>query len=137
MATAHPGRTWCLVVSAALLLGSSGTVLARPQSAGVTNAGQTVAVERDGDFVRVRTPGQQVDATDDGWRKRVGVTRDGSDDALVELGAREEEGSIRLALGGDVLFDFDSAALRPEARGTTERHNVDQSERDCRQRHRR
>lgn len=121
MATARPGRTWCLVVSAALLLGSSGTVLARPQSAGVTNAGQTVAVERDGDFVRVRTPGQQVDATDDGWRKRVGVTRDGSDDVLVELGAREEEGSIRLALGGDVLFDFDSAALRPEARGTLAR----------------
>jgi outer membrane protein OmpA-like peptidoglycan-associated protein len=108
---------WRLAVTAALLLGLPGGVDAQNQSVNVTTAGQAIAVDRVGDFVRVRTPGQQVDVSGD-WRKRVTVNRDGGDRLLVELGAREAEGSIRLALGGDILFDTNSSAVRPVAADT-------------------
>src|SRR5690606_29271151 len=75
---------------------------------------QAVTGDRDGDFVRVRTPGQKVDGSGD-WRRRVTVSRDASDALLVELGAHEADGAIRVALSGDVLFDFDSAVVRPAA----------------------
>jgi outer membrane protein OmpA-like peptidoglycan-associated protein len=84
------------------------------QSVATTAAGQTIAVDRVGDFVRVRTPGQQV-AVESDWRKRVTVNRDGGDRLLVDLGARESDGAILLAVGGDILFDTDSSAIRPAA----------------------
>ncbi len=114
MTNGHTKQVWWIAATAVVVLGVQGGAGARAQSVGVTTAGQTVAVERDGDFVRVRTPGQQV-TVDDGWRRRVTVNRGSSDDLLVELGAREAGGSIRMALSGDVLFDFDSTAIRPGA----------------------
>ncbi len=44
----------------------------------------------------------------------VGVTR-GIDSTLKDLGARVVGREIRIALSADVLFDFDSYALRPAA----------------------
>lgn len=44
----------------------------------------------------------------------VGITR-GIDGLLRDLGARVVGNEIRISLSADVLFDFDSAALRPEA----------------------
>jgi outer membrane protein OmpA-like peptidoglycan-associated protein len=89
-------------------------IAADGQSVATTAAGQTIAVDREGDFVRVRTPGQQVDVESD-WRKRVTVNRDGGDRLLVDLGARESDGAILLAVGGDILFDTASSAIRPAA----------------------
>ena len=114
MVTAHTGRAWGIAATAAALLWLPGNIDARGQSVGVTTAGQAIAVDRDGDFVRVRTPGQQVDVSGD-WRKRVTVSRGDSDQLLVELGAREADGTIRVALSGDILFDFNSRAIRPAA----------------------
>jgi outer membrane protein OmpA-like peptidoglycan-associated protein len=118
MATGYTGRSWALAAAMTTVIGLSVGAAAAPQSAGVTNAGQTIAVDRDGDFVRVRTPGQQVDASNDGWRKKVTVTRGDSDALLTELGAREADGAIRVALSGDILFDFNSSAIRPAASET-------------------
>ncbi len=110
-----PTRSWGLAATMAALLWLPGTADAQRQAVGVTTAGQAIAVERDGDFVRVRTPGQQVEASGDDWRKRVSVSRGASDALLVELGAREADGTIRVALSGDILFDFNSTAIRPAA----------------------
>jgi len=44
----------------------------------------------------------------------VGVER-GVEGALADLGAKVSEHEIRIALSGDVLFDFDKAELRPDA----------------------
>lgn len=114
MRTGHTGRAWGIAAATAVLLWLSGNAEARGQSVGVAPAGQTIAVDRDGDFVRVRTPGQQVDVSGD-WRKRVTVTRGDSDALLVELDAHEADGSIRVALSGDILFDFNSSTVRPAA----------------------
>ena len=110
-------RLWWMAATMVALLGWQGNVSAQSQSAGVTTAGQTIAVDREGDFVRVRTPGQQVDASGD-WRRRVTVSRGVSDRLLVELGARETDGTLRVALAGDILFDVDSTAVRPAAGDT-------------------
>jgi outer membrane protein OmpA-like peptidoglycan-associated protein len=114
MANGHTGCGWWIAATTAVLLGFQGGVGAQNQSVNVTTAGQAIAVDRVGDFVRVRTPGQQVDVSSD-WRKRVTVSREGGDRLLVELGAREADGSIRMALGGDVLFDTNSTTVRPAA----------------------
>lgn len=117
MANEYTRRGWWIAATTAVLLGFQGGVEAQNQSVNVTTAGQAIAVDRVGDFVRVRTPGQQVDASGD-WRKRVTVSRDGGDKLLVELGAREADGSIRMALGGDILFDTNSTIVRPAAGDT-------------------
>jgi outer membrane protein OmpA-like peptidoglycan-associated protein len=114
MANGHTQRAWWIAATAVALLTLQVNIDARNQSAGAPPAGQAITVDRVGDFVRVRTPGQQVEVSGD-WRKRVTVNRGGSDRLLVELGARETDGSIRVALGGDILFDLNSTAVRPAA----------------------
>jgi outer membrane protein OmpA-like peptidoglycan-associated protein len=42
------------------------------------------------------------------------------EDRLEALGARETDTEIKLLLSGAILFDFDSAALRPDAQGVLE-----------------
>lgn len=115
MRSTDSGRTWWPAMAAVVAVAWLPVAIdAQRQSVGVTTAGQAITVDRDGDFVRVRTPGQQVDVAGD-WRQRVTVSRDASDALLVELGAHEADGAIRVALSGDVLFDFDSAVVRPAA----------------------
>lgn len=72
--------------------------------------GEEVVVQ--GDDLRIRAGGLEV--TGD-WRSggRYGAAE--TERVLVELGARDEDGLIRVALAGDVLFDFDSSAIRPDA----------------------
>lgn len=113
MADLRMSRAWWLVGAMMPFLASPG-LAAGDQSVATAAAGQAIAVDRVGDFVRVRTPGQQVDVAGD-WRKRVTVNRDGGDRLLVDLGARESDGAILLAVGGDILFDTNSSAIRPAA----------------------
>lgn len=65
--------------------------------------------------VRVESP-QGVVEVSPNWRS-AGTHYRSADTAriLVELGAVEEGDAVRLALGGDVLFDFGSAAIRADA----------------------
>ena len=81
----------------------------------VTRDGQTVRVQRDGDYVRVRTPGRDVQVQGD-WRSREGryAGRDAGE-RIVERGAEPDGEVVRVALSGDILFDFDSAAIRSDA----------------------
>ncbi|MEE8277417.1 MAG: hypothetical protein V3R89_01675 [Thermoanaerobaculia bacterium] len=48
------------------------------------------------------------------WR-RVAIRYGDTEELLVELNATTEEGQIRVDLTGDLLFDFDSTAIRPDA----------------------
>ena len=50
----------------------------------------------------------------------VGITR-GIDALLKDLGAKVTDREIRIEMPADILFDFDSAALRPEAFPTLEK----------------
>ena len=77
----------------------------------VTTAGEEVIV--DGDDYRIRAGGLEVSGD---WRGA--GTRYGSADTdrvLVELGATRQGDLIQLALSGDILFDFDSTAIQPDA----------------------
>ena len=47
----------------------------------------------------------------------VGITR-GIDALLKDLGAKVTDREVRIEMPADILFDFDSATLRPEARET-------------------
>lgn len=78
----------------------------------------TVAV--DDEWVGVRSKDGAADvqvARADDWRDRTGSIRIESDTAqvLVDLGATKQEGTLEMDLAGDVLFDFDSVQIRPEA----------------------
>ena len=56
---------------------------------------------------------------DGDWRRRGSiVVADGDDTVLVELGAVTAGDRIRVDLSGDVIFDFDSAALTPAAQAS-------------------
>jgi outer membrane protein OmpA-like peptidoglycan-associated protein len=50
----------------------------------------------------------------------VGITR-GVEGALADLGAKVTEQEIKIALSGDILFDFDKDTLRPDAFPTLEK----------------
>ena len=69
----------------------------------------------DGDQVRIESGGTVTEVSGD-WRSAgtVYVTGD-TERILVELGAGTVEDRIQLNLAGDILFDFDSAAIRPDA----------------------
>jgi len=67
----------------------------------------------DGDYVRIGTGGSVVEVDGD-WRTAVRTNYDTSR-VLVELGAVEIESGWQLNLAGDVLFDFNSAAVRADA----------------------
>ncbi len=78
----------------------------------VENDNETVVV--DGAYVSIR-PGSTTDVSGD-WRATSGsYSAADTSRILVELGATESSGNIELNLAGDVLFDFDSTDIRPEA----------------------
>ena len=112
-------RVCSLAALAAVLCWAPVVVQAQDAPTSITVGGRAISVERDGDFVRVRTPGQEVEASGD-WRNRqVTLTRGADTESLLnELGANRSEDAIRVAVSGDVLFDFDSAEIRSDARDT-------------------
>ena len=68
----------------------------------------------DGDFVRLHAGGSTVDVQGS-WRESTGFADSDTDRLLVELGARSEAGQTQLDLSGDILFDFNSTAIRTDA----------------------
>lgn len=91
---------------------------AQSESVRVTRGGQSIQVDREGDYVRVRTPGQGVLVSGD-WRDRETAYSDtDTEEILVQMGAQQSGDTIRVALGGDILFDFDSTAIQPDAAAT-------------------
>ncbi len=74
-------------------------------------AGEEVIVE--GDDLRIRAGGATVTGDWRGAGRRWGSAD--TESLLIELGATREDDLIRLAMAGDVLFDFDSTAIRPDA----------------------
>lgn len=106
----------CAVLVALVCL--PGDAGAQNESVRVTRGGQSIQVERDGDYVRVQTPGQDVQVSGD-WRDRESAYGDADVEAiLVQMGARQTADTIRVALGSDILFDFDSTAIRADAAAT-------------------
>lgn len=67
----------------------------------------------DGDHVRIGAGGSAVEVSGD-WRTVVSSNYD-TETVLVELGAVQGSDGWRLNLAGDVLFDFDSTAIRGDA----------------------
>ncbi|MFQ5528214.1 MAG: OmpA family protein [Thermoanaerobaculia bacterium] len=81
----------------------------------VVDTGEVVTIDPQGN-VRVDSPGGTVVVSGD-WRDRGTVYSD-TEGVLIELGATSDRGGIRVDLAGDILFDFDSAAIRPSAAAT-------------------
>lgn len=73
------------------------------------------AVVEDG-RVRARSGDDSVDVQGS-WRVRADSVYSEADTeaVLLDLGATSDRGEIRIRLAGDVLFDFDSTAIRPDA----------------------
>lgn len=100
------------------------TVSVRPGEDGLRVEAGDVAlvldadVTVDGDLLRLGV-GASVEISDD-WRHagHSPYRAADTDRLLIELGARDDGGELRLALTGDVLFDLDSAAIKPP--GATE-----------------
>lgn len=91
----------------------TGDVTIGPEGVRVESGGSTVIVGDD--RVRVEAGGQATEVTGD-WRTGGTVyTIEDTERLLVELGATLQEGRLRLQMAGDILFDFDSAAIRPDA----------------------
>lgn len=68
-----------------------------------------------GGGVRVQSGGQVTEVTGD-WRGGGSVyTIEDTDRLLVELGATVEGGELHLQMAGDILFDFNSADIRPDS----------------------
>ena len=84
-----------------------------PEGVRITTGGGTVVVEDD--YVRISEGGRVTEISGD-WRA-LGSRYSASDTErlLAELGATVEEGTLQLQMAGDVLFDFDSTAIRPDA----------------------
>lgn len=70
----------------------------------------------DGDYVRIRPAGPQQ-PVGDAWRERSGSVYADADaeEVLAELDAETRDGQVYLNLAGDILFDFDSASIQPQA----------------------
>jgi outer membrane protein OmpA-like peptidoglycan-associated protein len=68
----------------------------------------------DGDYVRLQAEGAKLSGN---WREGGSGSFSSADTPrlLDELGAVSDGGEVRLQLAGDVLFDFDSSAVRSEA----------------------
>lgn len=77
----------------------------------VEGLGQEIVV--DGDDFRIRSGGAEVRGDWRGVTTRYGAAD--TDRILGELGATKEGDLIQLALAGDILFDFDSTAIRQDA----------------------
>jgi outer membrane protein OmpA-like peptidoglycan-associated protein len=54
----------------------------------------------------------------EGWASVLAPTEESLDDRLVRLGAKVSDTEVTIRLAGSVLFDFDSAAIRPDAERT-------------------
>jgi outer membrane protein OmpA-like peptidoglycan-associated protein len=80
----------------------------------VTVQTPTETVVVDGGYVSIR-PGSAAGVYGD-WRTITSsYTTADTAGILVDLGGRESDGKIEVNLAGDVLFDFNSADVRPEA----------------------
>ncbi|MCH9649490.1 MAG: OmpA family protein [Deltaproteobacteria bacterium] len=82
----------------------------------VQTPGATVSL---GKTLRIRTPTGDTEVSA-GWRELGSVPSSPAekDRLLTSLGAIREGSSLRLRLAGDVLFDFDRWAIRPDAAAT-------------------
>jgi outer membrane protein OmpA-like peptidoglycan-associated protein len=80
----------------------------------IDSGNSKVTVE--GDYVRLESPDSSVHITS-GWRARGSSTYSSADTSriLVELNANTRDGEVQLNLAGDVLFGFDSTAIRSDA----------------------
>jgi outer membrane protein OmpA-like peptidoglycan-associated protein len=84
------------------------------ETARITVGGTDMVVVREDGVLRLG-PGGVVSVSGD-WRAAKSRAAAGDMSAmLVELGASEAEGRMQLHLAGDVLFDFGSSAIRPDA----------------------
>ncbi len=84
-----------------------------PEGVQVTTAGETVLVG-DG-FVRITEGGRVTEISGD-WRTIDSrYSESDTERILIELGATEDEGTLHIRMSGDVLFDFDSDAIRRDA----------------------
>ena len=93
----------------------SGQVAVTPGRVTATSGGDTVVVE--GGYVRV-TGANRVTGN---WRAGGRYSAADTSQILIDLGARETNGTIELNLAGDVLFEFDRADIRPAAAAELER----------------
>jgi outer membrane protein OmpA-like peptidoglycan-associated protein len=98
-----------MAVAAVILV--SGSLLAGPQ---VTVSTEESDVVIDGNYVRIEDEDGVREVTGD-WRTGGNIAVTDTDRILVELGAVEAADHIRLALQGDILFDFGSSAIRADA----------------------
>lgn len=94
----------------------SGDRVAVREDAGVGLFSGDASVVVEGGAVRLREGNEAVTITGD-WRIATGALYKADDTArlLTELGATSTGGEIHLQLAGDVLFDFNSAAVRADA----------------------
>lgn len=89
------------------------TVSIEPGGVRVTSGDEEVLVEDD--YIRVEDSSGVTEISDD-WRSSGSTYTEGDTERiLIDLGATVEEGVMQLQMAGDVLFDFNSAVLRPEA----------------------
>jgi outer membrane protein OmpA-like peptidoglycan-associated protein len=106
-------RRWLAVATWAALVATAAGVGRAQETVRVTVGGVDMVVVREGDQLRLG-PGGVVTVSD--WRSAKPRVAIGDASAiLVDLGASEEGGRMRLHLSGDVLFDFDSSAIRADA----------------------
>ena len=82
------------------------------QAVEVESGGERVIV--DGDTVRIEEPSGTTVVRSD-WRTGAVTVETDTEQILVELGAVTVEDRIQLNLAGDILFNFDSAAVRADA----------------------
>lgn len=96
--------------------GGGDAVSVTPTAYGVAVDTEDASVVVDGDAVRLRTDDTATEVSAR-WRAAGASAYRASDTdrLLAELGAVKEDGGLRLGLAGDVLFGFDSAAIRPDA----------------------
>ena len=91
-------------------------VAVRAGAGGATVVAGGVSLRTEGDYVRIDTPGETV-SIDSNWRvaNRGSYAAADTDRLLVELNAERSGDRVSLDLAGDVLFDFNSAAIRADA----------------------
>lgn len=82
------------------------------QAVEVTSGAEKVTV--DGDTVRIEEPSGTTVVRSD-WRTGAVTVETDTEQILVDLGAVTVDDRIQLNLAGDILFDFDSAAVRADA----------------------
>lgn len=102
-----------LVLVLAITAAFTATQASAQETVKVSVGGEQVTVVRDGNTVQLGS-GAVVSVTDN-WRQTASRVDINDTSILVDLGATEADGRMQLNLAGDVLFDFDSTAIRPDA----------------------